>query len=156
MKKMIYGEIKDLHCYKGISKAFDTAIDYILSGKYKEGNIGKNLVDGDVVYFNMPDAPKTKDEKEGFLEGHKKYIDIHLVLEGKENIGYVPNSKVVVSKEYDSEGDYEIYKGDVETFLTLDNTKFLALFPEEPHMALVKVGEEPQTIKKVIFKILAK
>lgn len=153
---MIYGEIKELNLYRGLSKAFDTAIDYILEGKYKEGKVGKNIVDGDIVYFNMPDAPMTKDVKEGFLEGHKKYIDIHIVIEGKENIAYVPNSKAIISKEYDNEGDYELYTGEIETLLTLDNTKFLALFPGEPHMALVKVGEKSETIKKVIFKILAK
>lgn len=152
---MIYGEIKELDFYRGMSKAFDKAIDYILAGKYKEGKVGKNIVDGDVVYFNMPDAPMTKDVKEGFLEGHKKYIDIHIVIEGKENIAYVPNSKATISKEYDAEGDYELYTGEIENLFTLDNTKFLALFPGEPHMALVKVGEKPETIKKVIFKILA-
>lgn len=152
---MIYGEIKELNCYRGISKAFDTAIDYILSGKYKDGNFGKNIIDGDVVYFNCPEKPMTKEIKDGIIEGHKKYVDIHIVIEGDENIGYVPASKAKVTKEYDAEGDYELLSGDLEMFLHLDNTKFLALFPGEPHMALVKYGEKPATIKKVIFKVMA-
>lgn len=153
---MIYGEIKELNSYRGLSKAFDTAIDYILSGKYKNGKVGKNVVDGDTVYFNCPDSPKTKEVKDGFFEGHKKYIDIHVVIEGDENIGYLPDSKAKLTKEYDAEGDYALYEGEAETFMHLDNTKFLALFPGEPHMALVKYGEKPATIKKVIFKVLVK
>lgn len=152
---MIYGEIKELNNYRGISKAFDTAIDYILSGKYKDGKFGKNIVDGDVVYFNCPENPMTKDVKDGILEGHKKYIDIHLVIEGDENIGYVSPSKVKVTKEYDSKDDYELFSGELEVFLHLDNTNFLALFPGEPHMALMKHGEKTANIKKVIFKIMA-
>lgn len=151
---MIYGEIKELGFYKGISKSLDTAIDYILSGEYKKGVSGKNEIDGDIVYFNQPIDPKTKDISEGFLEGHKKYTDIHIVVEGEEKIGYLPNSKVIVTKEYDEAGDYEVYSGEVETFFYLNSERFLICFPEEPHMALIKAGDEPQTIKKVIFKVL--
>lgn len=151
---MIYGEIKELGFYKGISKALDTAIDCILSGEYKKGINGKNEIDGDVVYFNQPAEPKTKSVEEGVLEGHKKYIDIHVVIEGEERIGYVPNSKVKVTKEYDEAGDFEIYGGEVESFYYLNNERFLICFPGEPHMALIKAGSEPQTIKKVIFKVL--
>ena len=50
---MIYGELKDLKFYKGISERFDKAIDCILSGDYKKGTPGKNVIDGDDVYFNF-------------------------------------------------------------------------------------------------------
>lgn len=153
---MIYGEIKELEFYKGISKDLDTAIDFILAGKYKEGKFGKNIVDGENVFFNLPEKPMTKNIEDAFYEGHKKYIDIHIAFEGKEKIGYIPNSKVRVSKEYDAKDDYELYEGDVETFFTLDPDRFIILFPGEPHMALVTAGEKPEEIKKVIFKILAK
>ena len=36
-------------------------------------------------------------------------------------------------------------------FFTISKN-FLILFPEEPHLALLKVGE-PKEIKKVIFKV---
>lgn len=153
---MIYGEIKELNFYRGISSALDTAIDYILSGEYKNGKAGKNVVDGDTVYFNQPADAKTKNVEDGFFEGHKKYIDIHIVTEGSENIGYVPNSRAKISKTYDEEGDYELYEGKVETFFKLDGTNFLMCFPEEPHMALIKTGEKPEAVKKVIFKVLVK
>lgn len=153
---MIYGEIKELNYYRGISEYLDKAIDYILSGKYKEGTIGKNLIDGDNIYFNLPDSPCTKDINEGCFEGHKKYIDIHIVIEGKEKIAYFPNSKASITKEYNENEDYELYSGEAENFFILDSNKFLILFPEEPHMALIKVKEKPEVIKKVIFKILVK
>ena len=41
---MIYGEIKDLNQYRGISKNLDKAIDYILSGEYKNGVPGKKVI----------------------------------------------------------------------------------------------------------------
>lgn len=151
---MIYGEIKELGFYKGISKALDKAIDHILNGEYKKGVNGKNEIDGDIVYFNQPAEPKTRDVSEGFLEGHKKYIDIHVVIDGEEKIGYLPNSKVTITKEYDEAGDCEIYSGEVETFFYLNKDRFLICFPGEPHMALIKGGEKPAKVRKVIFKVL--
>ena len=38
---MIYGEIKDLNQYRGISANLDKAIDYILKGEYKKRNSRK-------------------------------------------------------------------------------------------------------------------
>lgn len=151
---MIYGEIKDIKTYKGISEELDKAIDFIAAGKYKNPKVGKNVIDGDVIYFNCPDAPKTKAEEDGFYETHKKYIDIHVVLEGDEVIGYTDDVKV--TKAYDEAGDCEIAQGKTKMHIHLDNTRFLALFPGEPHMALIKYGINPETIKKVIFKVLAK
>lgn len=150
---MIYGEIKDLAQYKGISKNLDIAIDYILSGKYKDGVVGKNIIDGDKVYFNHPDSPMTKEVKDAFFEGHKQYIDIHVVIEGEENLGFTPNPEMKLSKEYDAEGDYELYEGKVKNFFHLTPERFLMFFPNEPHMALVKVNEVKK-IRKVIFKVL--
>ena len=53
-----------------------------------------------------------------------------MVIEGEERIGYVPNSKVKVTKEYDEAGDFEIYGGEVESFYYLNNERFLICFPE--------------------------
>ncbi|MGY0394820.1 MULTISPECIES: YhcH/YjgK/YiaL family protein [unclassified Fusobacterium] len=151
---MIYGEIKELGKYKGISKNLDTAIDFILEGKYKNGVVGKNIVDGEKVYFNQPDSPMTKELAEGFIENHRKYIDIHMVIEGEEKIGYISNTDIKLTKEYDDAGDYELYEGELENLFYLDPKKYIILFPGEPHMALIKGGEETKKIKKVIFKVL--
>lgn len=150
---MIYGEIKDLRQYKGISENLDNAIEYILSGKYKDGVAGKNVIDGDKLYFNCPDAPMTKELKDGFFESHKQYIDIHVVIDGEENLGYVPRTESVVTKEYDLAGDYEILDGEIKNMFHLTPERFIMFFPDEPHMALLKVKDVKQ-IRKVIFKVL--
>lgn len=152
---MIYGEIKNLELYKGISKHLDRAIECILSGEYKKGVVGKNIVDGENVYFNQPDSPMSKEISEGIIENHKKYIDIHVVIEGEERVGYISNTNLKLTKEYDEAGDYELYEGKLENLFYLNPKKFIILFPGEPHMALIKGGETPAKVKKVIFKVLA-
>ena len=149
---MIYGEIKDLNQYKGISKNLDKAIEYILNEEYKKGIPGKNIIDGDNLYFNYPDCAITKEVKEGFLEGHKKYIDIHIVISGEENLGYTPRSEVKVKKEYDSEKDYDHLDGEIEVIYKMTKDRFILFFPLEPHMPCLKVGEKKK-IKKAVYKI---
>lgn len=151
---MIYGEIKDLNQYKGISENLDRAIEYILKGEYKKGIPGKNVIDGDNLYFNYPSCTITKEIKDGFFEGHKKYIDIHIVISGEENLGYTPHSEVTVKQEYDSEGDCELYDGELKNVFHVSADRFIMFFPDEPHMVLLKVGEVKE-ITKVIFKVLA-
>lgn len=150
---MIYGEIKDLNQYKGISKNLDKAIEYILSGEYKKGTPGKNIIDGDNLYFNYPSCAMTKEIRDGFFEGHKKYIDIHIVISGEENLGYTPRSEVTIKQKYDSEGDCELYDGALKNIFHVTEDGFVMFFPDEPHMALLKVGEIKE-ITKVIFKVL--
>lgn len=148
---MIYGEIKDIKIYKGLSKNLDRAIDFIFEGKYKESVFGKNIIDGDMIYFNCPEKPVTKD-KGREVEYHKRYIDIHIVIEGEEKIGYASFDDCIETKAFDVENDYALMDGEMKTYFYLDSNKFLILFPYEPHMALLKI-KETKEIKKVIFKV---
>lgn len=149
---MIYGDIKDIKFYKGISKNLDKAIDFIFDKKYLQNKIGKNEICGDTVYFNCPDSPKTRDRGDLELEYHKKYVDIHVVIQGEESIGYASEDKCIETKSYEEEGDYGLVKADLDLEFYLNKDKFLMFFPEESHIALLKVGESKE-IKKVIFKV---
>ncbi|EHI76373.1 YhcH/YjgK/YiaL domain protein, partial [Fusobacterium sp. oral taxon 370 str. F0437] len=55
-------------------------------------------------------------------------------------------------KSYNIEDDYALVKGKTQVEFLMNTKNFLILFPEEPHLALLKVGE-PKEIKKVIFKV---
>ena len=86
------------------------------------------------------------------LEYHKKYIDIHIVLEGEEIIVYTPFEDCIETKSYNDEEDYGLVKGKAQVELMMNTENFLLFFPEEPHLALLKV-DTPKEIKKVIFKV---
>ncbi len=148
---MIYGEIKDIKKYKGLSKNLDMAIEYIASGKYKKCEIGRNVLDGDKVFFNCNENIMTK-EKNDLVEYHKRYADIHIILEGEEIIGYSDFQKSVETQAYDEEKDYAFMKGEIKTETYMDKDKFAIIFPYEPHMATFKVGEI-KTVKKIVFKV---
>lgn len=149
---MIYGELRELKFYKGISKNLDKAIECIESGAYKNGVPGKNVIDGDELFFNFEEADIRKEE-DAFFEGHKKYIDIQLVIEGEELLGYSPRSNVVRTSPWDREKDFEVYEGSVDHYFLLNNDTFIILFPEEPHMPLLETEKKLKKVKKAVFKV---
>ena len=149
---MIYDVLKNIKTYKGINKNLDKAIDFIAEKQYLNANFGKNIVEGDTIYFNCPEKPVTRENTDLELEYHKKYIDIHIVLEGEENIVYIPFEDCIETKSYNVEEDYGLVKGKAQAELILNGKNFLLFFPEEPHLALLKVNT-PKEIKKIIFKV---
>ena len=113
---------------------------------------GKNIIEGDTIYFNYPEKAATRENTDLELEYHKKYIDIHIVLEGEEIIVYTPFEDCIETKSYNDEEDYGLVKGKAQVELMMNTENFLLFFPEEPHLALLKV-DTPKEIKKVIFKV---
>lgn len=149
---MIYGELKDIKNYKGLNKNLDKAIDFIIDKKYLNANFGKNLIEGKSIYFDYPEKVMTRENKDIESEYHKKYADIHIVLEGEEIIGYTSFEDCVETKAYNSEKDIAFVKGENQAEVLLNGKNFALFFPEEVHLPLLKVGEIKE-IKKVVFKI---
>jgi YhcH/YjgK/YiaL family protein len=94
----------------------------------------------------------TRENKDIESEYHKKYADIHIVLEGEEIIGYTSFEDCVETKAYNSEKDIAFVKGENQAEVLLNGKNFALFFPEEVHLPLLKVGEIKE-IKKVVFKI---
>ena len=149
---MIYDELKNIKTYKGINKNLDKAIDFIAEKKYLNTNFGKNIVDGDKIYFDYPEKVSTRENIDLELEYHKKYIDIHIVLKEEEIIEYTPFEDCIETQKYNIEKDIAFMKGKIQAELILNGKNFLIVFPNEPHLPLLKV-DKVKEIKKVVFKI---
>ena len=149
---MIYDELKNIKTYKGLNKNLDKAIDFIAEKKYMNTNFGKNIVDIDKIYFDYPEKVSTRENIDLELEYHKKYIDIHIVLKEEEIIGYTPFEDCIETQKYNIEKDIAFMKGKIQAELILNGKNFLIVFPNEPHLPLLKV-DNIKEIKKVVFKI---
>ncbi|MBC2855689.1 MAG: YhcH/YjgK/YiaL family protein [Cetobacterium sp.] len=148
---MIFGKMNELKFYKGMSSSLDKAIEVIESGEYLNGKVGKNEIDGDNLFFNIQEID-TKLEKDCFFETHKKYADIHVLIEGNESIGYSLEEELEADLPYDSEKDFAALKGEPKQIFEMKNDRFIIFFPDEPHMPIMAT-EKPEKIKKAIFKI---
>lgn len=122
----------------------------------KEGNIavGRHEVDGDDVFINVS-AYETKPIcPERVFESHKDYVDIQLVAEGKELLGFAAKDELRVTEEY--KPDYELYAmTDKLDKIILTPGKFAVLFPDEPHAPGLAVNDESEAVLKLVVKVRA-
>ena len=95
-----------------------------------------------------------RDTKE--FESHRKYIDVQMLIDGKEYIEVAPIDSLEVTKEYSAEKDVMFFSNKfVGKNILLEPGKPVILMPEDGHMPGVACGE-PVKVKKVVVKIPVK
>ncbi|MFC5700140.1 YhcH/YjgK/YiaL family protein [Cohnella faecalis] len=114
---------------------------------------GKYEWDGDRLFLLVQEsvtAPKTAKKP----ESHRRYVDIQLLIEGEEWIGYARKSVSHLSCEDELDAkDYALYEDpEDEIGLILRPGKFAIFFPDELHRPCVCL-EAPVRIKKAVVKI---
>ena len=109
--------------YKGISESLDMAIDFLAKGDFELLIDGKNIIDGENVFANVMNYD-TKNIEDGVQEGHKKYIDIHVAISGKERLGIADSSELEIIQEYIEEEDCLFYKGHIDTWCVIRDDYF--------------------------------
>lgn len=86
------------------------------------------------------------------LECHRKYIDIQLVLEGRDEMGWKSLSECHAPiAEFNAEKDIQFFKDPIDTWVATHANEFCIFFPQDAHAPLVGSGK----IRKIIFKIAA-
>ncbi|MCR8668699.1 YhcH/YjgK/YiaL family protein [Aestuariibaculum sp. M13] len=149
---MILDKIENISLYQGTHKNLDIALEYLKKADYSGIEAGKYNIQGDDVYAIIKLCKtKTAIQHKNVLEAHKKFIDIHYVIEGSEHIGVAILNKQLPVKEYNLKDDYALYKTSYNV-LTLEKGMFAIFFPDDTHLpeiAMKKVSD----LKKVIVKV---
>ena len=147
---MIVTEINNLSTYVGVNPYFERLINFLKTvdlGGLPEGKID---IEGDKLFGNC--FSYVADGQPGdFFETHRKYLDIHLVLENTEDMAVSSVKSTTVSQPYNNEKDIELYEGKVEQLIHLKSGECLITFPEDLHQPKVRVNDLP--LKKVVFKV---
>lgn len=147
---MIVTEINNLSTYVGVNPYFERLINFLKTvdlGNLPEGKID---IEGDKLFGNC--FSYVADGQPGdFFETHRKYLDIHLVLENTEDMAVSSVKSATVSQPYNKEKDIELYEGKAEQLIHLKSGECLITFPEDLHQPKVRVNDLP--LKKVVFKV---
>ena len=147
---MIYAKHKDAPAYRGIHPNLDLALEHI-TPEFLAG-VGPERVElkgGDVYATRFTYA--TVPEEESFFEAHRKYLDIHIMVEGSEGVEISPPGEL---QEFDraEANDFYAYRGEGDYKLTLSPGDFLVVFPGDAHRIKMQV-DGPRTVTKAVFKI---
>ena len=146
---MILDVLENTHRYLTLNKGFAKAIEFLLRPDLKELPAGKHEIDGDRVYATVSKDLGRKKE-DAFLETHKKYIDIQLVLAGTDDVGWKPKSSCKQpSGEYDQKTDVQFFADEPDAWLSTESGSFAIFFPEDAHMPLIS----SELLHKVVVKV---
>lgn len=147
---MIFGTIDKEETYCFLHKAVRECFAYVASRKPEDFIAGSHPIDGDRFFVNVAQYTTTSPENR-FWEAHRQYLDVHMVLEGKEQIdlNLIGNMK---QGEYAAADDFLSLEGDAESHILLRPGYFLVCAPCDAHRTAVAV-DGPEEIKKLIFKV---
>lgn len=128
---------------------FPKAFAYVKSNDLLHAPLGRIEVDGNRLYINNIN-PECVEASQQVLEAHRQYIDIHILLNGEEVIGWKSLDEVThESKPYDAESDCALYKEPASTYVHLHPGQFLIVWPEDAHAPVIGSGK----IRKLIVKV---
>ena len=148
---MIFGNIKNLHEYDYLPVDIKKCFEYASSNNLLDFEKGSYKIDGNNLFVNIVEY-ETIDVENRFWEAHKNYLDLHLMLDGKEQIdvNFIGNME---EKEFVEKDDFLPLEGDKNGHVILEKDDFLICYPNDAHRTAVKVNN-PKKIKKAIFKII--
>lgn len=146
---MIFSALSQSDRYASLHPLFQHAFDYIRGHDLYAMAPGRYPIIGDDLIAIVEQVPaKTKDQAR--LEAHRKYIDIQLVLDGDESMGWKPLADCLNPvSEHSEERDIRFFHDAPASWIAVPPDHFCIFFPEDAHAPLLGTG----SIRKVIFKL---
>ena len=146
---MIIDQRTNSHLYYALHPRIRPAFDYLQQTDLSTLNVGKYLIDGENLYA-MVQQYNCKPREQGFWEAHRRYMDLQVVIQGSEKIGYA-NINRLAQGEYDANKDFMPLFGEGD-FLTLQNGNFALLLPQDAHMPGIAI-DSLAPVRKIVIKI---
>ncbi len=110
---------------------------------------GVHAVQGEQI-FAIAEACTGRTRAEAELECHRRYIDIQLVLEGVDEMGWKPLAECVEpSTVYDAARDIRFFNDAPKSWIATPAGSFCLFYPDDAHAPLVSDA----LIRKVVVKI---
>ncbi|AMR32216.1 hypothetical protein A0256_12680 [Mucilaginibacter sp. PAMC 26640] len=137
--------------YQTNKVTWDKVVDFLRDRNLELMAPGKYPIDGDQAYATISEGePKPLDT--AAFESHKRFIDLHYVIRGRERIyERGKTDTVIVTKPYDPTKDVENYYT-IGHYALAKPTEFFLFFPGEIHQANIGVNKTDR-VKKMVIKI---
>ena len=147
---MIFGNISQRKTYDFLPESLKECFEYAGEHKLTAFEKGSHPIDGERLFVNIVEYETTKPENR-FWEAHRNYLDVHLMLDGQEQIdlNFIENME---QKDFVQKDDFLPMDGEPNSHVVLRAGDFLVCYPDDGHRTAV-AAEGPERIKKAIFKV---
>lgn len=151
---MIIGNLVDVQHEIKMNERFQIALSFLIDGTYKNTKQERIHLMGEKVYARILKYQTIPFEDAKF-EAHRKYIDIHYVVDDAETIWTIHTSKLHATSEYDPEKD--VWFGLPDDLIgiskiTLSKDQLAVFFPTDAHAPKGLVVSS-KMIDKIVLKI---
>jgi YhcH/YjgK/YiaL family protein len=146
---MILSALSQADRYTGLHPQFPRAFAYMRNTDLYSLAAGRYHIEGDDLIAIVEHVTgRTKEMAR--LEAHRRYIDIQLVLDGDETMGWKPLADCYNPVSgFNAEKDIQFFHDAPASWIAVPPDHFCIFFPDDAHAPLVGGG----AIRKVIFKI---
>ena len=143
---MILDLLEHLGNYAKLHAGFAAVVKFLADHDLKTLPLGRCDIDGDDVFVSVNTYATKENPK---VEFHGTYADIQLVLEGHEQIGWMPKRGLCNVTPYDEPKDISFGEGVTQKMEAIPG-QFFVFFPEDAHQPGIGNGN---LVKKAVFKI---
>ena len=143
---MILDSLEHLGNYTKLHAGIATVVKFLANHDLKALPLGRCDIDGDKVFVSV-NSYATKEAPR--VEFHKTYVDIQVILEGHEQIGWMPQKDLQNVTPYDAGKDIAFGDGTTQKMEAIPG-RFFVFFPEDAHQPGIGNGN---SVKKAVFKI---
>ena len=148
---MIFGNIEDKAVYEFLPENLKQCFDYFSKHDMAALDKGSYPIDGKNFFVNIENYT-TVQRADRFWEAHRKYIDVHMMIDGTETIdtAFLSHMKVI---SYDEAHDFAKAEGTADASVKLTRKgDFLICWPQDVHRTAT-ICDAPCKLKKAIFKV---
>ena len=150
---MFYGHVADISRPSLLPATLRLLIEKTLATIKREGTTGKHLLDGDNAFFILAEET-TEPASARRPEIHARYLDVQILLEGEELMGFHPRlAKDKPDEDKLATQDLAFFNQlEGEQFLVMAPGDFVVFWPDDAHRPLCAVTQ-PAKIRKVVIKV---
>lgn len=146
---MILAKLTEADRYAALHPLFARAFEFLRSTDLRALAPGRHDIEDDQL-FAIVEACVGRTRAEAKLECHRRYIDIQLVLEGVDEMGWRPLAACTDPEtNYDEARDIRFFNDAPASWIATPPGSFCLFFPDDAHAPLVSDG----MIRKVVLKI---
>lgn len=146
---MIFSSLSQSPRYAALQPLFPRAFDYIRDTDLNALAPGVHQIIAKQLFVIIEEA-EGRTRSDAKLEAHRRYIDIQLVLEGVDEMGWRALADCHLPlDEHNAERDIRFFADEAATWISTPANHFCIFFPEDAHAPLVSNGP----IRKAIFKV---
>jgi YhcH/YjgK/YiaL family protein len=146
---MILDTLANADRYLALHPLFPRAFEFLRNTDLAALAPGRHVIDGEAL-FAIVEACPGRSRTEAKLECHRRYIDIQLVLEGTDEMGWRSLGECHAPvDDYSVERDIRFFEDTPASWVATPAGSFCIFFPEDAHAPLVSDG----LVRKVVVKI---